>query len=242
MRRFFCPSPNIADKLITITDSKEIHHLKDVLRLKPKEEVVVFDGEGNEFTGLIKQLSGSAIVIEIKRKSFLKDGSVDITVAAALPKKHKFDEIIDRLTQLGVSRIIPLRTKRTIVTLDEKSEARRMLRWKKIAISAAKQSRRNKIPVIESICDFNRLISMTAEYQLKIIPTLDGKRKKLKDIFSRKSAGKILIIIGPEGDFTRDEIDLAKKFGCIPVSLGSLVLRTETACLAAVSFINLSLE
>lgn len=241
MRSFFCPSPNITDRLITITDLKEIHHLKDVLRLKPEEEVVVFDGKQNEYIGLIQKLSRERVIIEIKKKRFLKDSATDITVAAATPKRHKFDEIIDQLTQLGVSRIIPLKTKRTIVNLEEKKEARRMLRWKEIAVSAAKQSRRGAIPVIEPVCDLNKLMLKTAEYQLKIIPTLEGERKKLKDLSLKRGCKRILIIIGPEGDFTRDEIDLAKKFSCIPVSLGSLVLRTETACLAAVSFINLSL-
>jgi 16S rRNA (uracil1498-N3)-methyltransferase len=152
------------------------------------------------------------------------------------------DDIVDKLTQLGVARIIPLKTQNTVVVLDEKKEKMRAGHWEKVAISAAKQSGRRTLPVIDPVREIKDFLARADNFDLKVIPTLSAEGiRPLKDVLGNKKYRDILAIIGPEGDFTTGEIDLAERRGCIPVSLGKLVWRVETAAVAVTSFIRLAL-
>lgn len=240
MHRFHIPSENISGDKITISDKKQVRHIKDVLRLKPKDKVTVFDTAGNEYTADIEKISSRNINLEIREKRVFKAcEKFRITVACALPRKSKMDDIIDKLTQLGVDRIIPLKTSRVVVKLDRHKEMLCQGRWKKIAQSASEQAQRNTLPVIDAVKDISEVLSESGDFDLKLIPTLGTERKALKEVFIRSRPDKVLVFIGPEGDFTDEEIDLAKKSGCIPVSLGNLVLRVETAAVSIVSFMRL---
>jgi 16S rRNA (uracil1498-N3)-methyltransferase len=239
MHRFFSPSKNILAKEIIISDRRQVHHFRDVLRLKVKDKVIVCDEAGNEYICLIKEWLNNQARLEIKDKRLFQGKSVKITVACAIPKKSKMDDIVDKLTQLGVDRIIPLETERVIIKLDAYKKISRLKRWQKIAQSASQQSHRCALPVIEPIIDLKKLLSESAEFDLKIIPTLAGPRQALKKILEKYKPKNILILIGPEGDFTQDEVNMAVKAGSIPVSLGDLVLRVDTAAIAVVSFLRL---
>ena len=239
MYRFYCPGPKISKNTITVDRLDEIHHIKDVLRLKAGDWVSLFDGRGNEYSGPIRELTYQAISVEIKERRVSADSDINITVACALPKKQKMDDIVDKLTQLGASRIIPLETERVIVKLDKQKKIARQRRWEKIAISASQQSKRSRLPVIEPIMNIQEVLSGSKAYDLKLIPALSGKRKSLKEVFINAKAKNALVLIGPEGDFTSKEIDLAVRSGCVPVTLGNLVLRVETAAIAVASFIRL---
>jgi len=241
MHRFFSPSQNIAQDTIIITDKEQLHHLKCVLRLKLKDEIIIFDEQGNEYSSSIEKLSVQGVAFKIKNRHKFNPpkNKAKITIACALPKKSQMDEIIDKLTQLGVDRIIPLETKRVIVNLDSKKKEFRLTRWRKIAFNASLQSQRNQIPIIESIKDIRQLLSCTQDFDLKLIPTLIDKRKSLKEILDKFKPKNILVLIGPEGDFTPAEVALAKRVGCIPVSLGNLVLRVNTAAIAVAAFMIL---
>lgn len=239
MHRFYCPYQNITRDKIIISDKEQAHHLKDVLRLKVNDEVAVFDERSNEYTCLIKELLKDEVILDIKARRIVPENQkVRITIACAIPKKSKMDNIIDKLTQLGADRIIPMLTGHTIVKLDKHKRIFRLKRWQKIAQSASQQSQRNTLPIIEPITDIEEVLSMAGDYDLKLIPTLIGERKLLKDIFTNKSKN-ILVLIGPEGDFTADEISVAEEKGFIPISLGDLVLRVETAAVVVASFIRL---
>lgn len=241
MHRLYCPSQNISDNTIIIDNKEHVHHAKNVLRLKAYEEVVIFDAQGNTYRAILEKLLPKAMIFKIKGKErlILKPEKIKITVACAIPKGSRMDELIDKLTQLGAERIIPLETERVIVKLDKHKKIFRQERWKKIAFNASLQSQRNTLPILEPIKNIKGLLSDSGNFDLKLIPALAGERKPLKDILEGSKAKNILVIIGPEGDFTSDELALAKKMGCIPVSLGDLVLRVATAAVAAVSFIRL---
>ncbi|MDD2752025.1 MAG: RsmE family RNA methyltransferase, partial [Candidatus Omnitrophica bacterium] len=136
MQRFFVPSPDKKEGKIFVTQQEILHHAKNVLRLKEGEEVVVFDGQGNEYFCLAEAIS-EKLILKIKKTSFLKkevNQRMKITIACAIPKKAKMDEIIDKLTQLGVDQIIPLETERVIVKLELGKKALRKARWEKIAL------------------------------------------------------------------------------------------------------------
>ncbi len=240
MNRFYIPRPVILDNLITMQDKEQVHHIKSVLHLKVEEPVIIFDDSGNEYSCLISALS-EEVVLKIREKrspdkSYLKTA---FTIACAIPKKSKFDEIVDKLTQLGASKIIPLVTERVIVRLDQKKENLRLNRWRKIAQSAAEQSQRKDIPVIEKVQKLKDVLAKSKDFELKLIPTLSGKRRSLREVFALTvPLVNVIVLIGPEGDFSDEEIELAKAQGFIPVTLGDLVLRVDTAAIAAASFIR----
>ena len=244
MNRFFIEKINATDKFIILNDIAQLHHLKDVLRVRSGERIAVFDRSGNEYMAAVAEISSSRAKLEINEKRPPNDLDIQITVACAIPKKVKMDDIIDKLTQLGVACIIPLQTERVIVKLDKQKKLQRFQRWEKIAISAVKQSQRSKFVVINPVTDFQELIANAQGFDLKLIPTLETERKTLKNIFNQttRQFKKIILLIGPEGDFTPQEIILAKEAGFLPVSLGKQVLRVDTAAIAAVSFIKLNAE
>lgn len=240
MRRFYSPCHNITSDTITITDPKQIHHIRDVLRLKAGSEIIIFDARKNEYLSEIEEIQAQKIIFKMKTK--IKSNAVSglkISVACAIPKKSKMSDIIDKLTQLGIDRIIPLETERVIVKMAGQKRDARLERWQTIALNACQQSQRKELPVIEPIKTMDEVLLNSQAYDLKLIPTLEGQRRPLKEVFLQARPTNILIFIGPEGDFTGKEVAMAKKYGCIPVSLGSLVLRVDTACLAVVSFIRL---
>lgn len=249
MYRLFCDPKDIAGDKIYISDSSQIHHIKDVLRHKVGDKIGVSDKQGNIYLSVIEKLTAKNMLLRIcpktdprgdKDKSLAFEKQIKITAACAIPKKAKFDDIVDKLTQLGVERIIPLDTQRVIARLDKDKKISRLLRWKKIALSAAKQSQRLNLPIIDAVTDIKELFSKEKNFDLKLIPNLIDGSAALREIFvnNQKAVNSVLILIGPEGDFTADEIAAAKEAGCIPVSLGKLILRVDTAVIAVTSFIR----
>ncbi|MCM8801495.1 MAG: 16S rRNA (uracil(1498)-N(3))-methyltransferase [Candidatus Omnitrophica bacterium] len=240
MYRFFVPCQNITKDKIIILDRSELHHIKDVLRLKPEDKVLIFDEKENEYKAIIKRffIKGLEAKIIEKYKINKKTEKIKITVACAIPKKARMDEIVDKLTQLGTEKIIAMITERVIVRWKDDKKETQLRRYQRIALSAVKQSRSFKLPLIE-IKDIKEVLKEKG-FDLKLIPTLTEENarplnKVLNQITKPKS---ILVLIGPEGDFSPYELSLAKAAGCIPVSLGDLVLRVETAVIAVVSYLR----
>lgn len=245
MHRIYCRKGHIAGDIIKITDKNDTHHLRDVLRLKPQDKVVVFDEEGNEYTCLIKNISKElSLGICARRQAKDKAPHSSISIACALPKKCRMDDIVDKLTQLGVERIIPLRSERVVIRLDKNKELLRLKRWEKIALSAAQQSQRNSLPAIDRVREIKEFLSSeNKKFDLKIIPTLDAAAvRPLADLCKNVAPGNILALIGPEGDFTPAEVALAESVGFIPVTLGRQVLRVDTAAITVAGFLRLYYE
>jgi 16S rRNA (uracil1498-N3)-methyltransferase len=243
MNRFYCPHIDLTGNKILIKNREQIHHIKNVLRFKTGDRIIVFDAKGNEYDCVLGAFLSHGLTLDIKDRRSAPPGGkgVKITVACAIPKKSKMEEIIDKLTQLGIDRIIPLETERVIVRWDKDKEISWRQRWQKIALSAAQQSQRNTVPVVEPIQEVREVLSRSVFFDLKLIPTLVERPQPLKDILAKSHPKNILVLIGPEGDFTLEEIESAKKAGCITVSLGNLVLRVETAAVAVASFLRLYL-
>ncbi len=244
MNRFYCAFPDVQEGRIIISDFDQLHHLKDVLRFKPGESAVIFDNKGNVYSVKLECISDKQAEFRVQEKKSGIDNSrqIQIAVACAIPKKSKIDDIIDRVTQLGVDRIIPLVSQRVIVRIDQAKGVQRQKRWEKIALSASKQSQRNTVPVVDPVTDFAELIGKAQEFDLKLIPNLLGERKILKEVLIGINPRSVLVLIGPEGDFTPEEIKLAIKAGFIPVTFGDTVLRVETACLYIAAVLNYELR
>ena len=241
MHRFYI-NQRIEGNTLSITDTGQLHHIRDVLRLKAGDEVTVFDSAGNECACSIATLNKKQMVLTVKSRRHAEVREARLTVACAIPKKGGMDEIIDNLTQLGVDDIIPLKTERVIVRLDEGKRKARLERWQRIAQSAAQQSQRSSIPLVEPITSMESVLARSPEFDLKLIPTLSGERRHVREALAEFKHGSILVLIGPEGDFTSQEVERAKSAGFIPVSLGDNILRVGTAAVAVVSYIRFSLE
>jgi 16S rRNA (uracil1498-N3)-methyltransferase len=239
MNRFYIDE-TIDGYIVPVSDPQQLHHLRDVLRLKVGDEVVVFDAAGNEFLSTIGSLDRKQAILAVKTRQPAHPRKLKITIACAIPRKSRMDDIIDKLTQLGVDTIIPLDTERVIVKLEE-NKAARLIRWKKIARSAAEQSQRNSLPLITPVMGIEEVLVGAADFDLKLIPTLTVESQSIKDVIAGSCPANIIALIGPEGDFTAQEIGRTLESGFIPVSLGNTTLRVETAAVAAASYLRLAL-
>jgi 16S rRNA (uracil1498-N3)-methyltransferase len=240
MHRFFIESGHIKKGIAAIIDRQQVHHIKDVVRLVVGEQIVVCDQEGNEYTGTVQEILCTEVRVRIEHKLPDRcDSALKITVACAIPKQSRFDDIIEKLTQLGIDKIIPMETQRVIIKLDDEKRAQRHKRWQQIALSASKQSQRRHILQVTPVTAFHKVIGTACDYDCKIIPVLFGERKTLSEIFKNSRPRTAFVLIGPEGDFSPDELARAQRAGFVPVSLGDLVLRVETAAVAVASFLRL---
>jgi 16S rRNA (uracil1498-N3)-methyltransferase len=239
MHRFYVET--VPGNEVALTDAAQLHHLRDVLRLKAGDGVIVFDSHGKEYSGLITGLDKRQVLIQVTPLKLRLERRTKITLACAVPKGKVMDDIISYLTQLGVDAVVPLLTERVVVRLDDAGKKARRERWEKIAISAARQSQRSNVPRVGPVTGVAEVVSNSGDYDLKLIPTLAGERKQLKDVLPGARPKNILVLVGPEGDFTPGEVRLALDNGFIPVSLGEAVLRVATAAIAVTGFIKLAL-
>jgi len=237
MHRVYCPNINFETPIVTISDPKEIHHLKNVLLLKKEATVQIFNGRGDEADAVIQGISSNKI--DIKILSNIHRGQSKnrwIILACAIPKKAKFEAIIEKATELGVDEIIPLQTERTEVILSDAKIKSKIERYHSVAVNAAKQSKRPSIPTIHAPIKFADFVKTINSECIAVIPCLSEKQKNIVDVLSTTaSRKKNIFIIGPEGDFTAGEITLAQQYGCIPVSLGNNVLKVDTAAISVVA-------
>lgn len=239
MHRFYLP-----DLEHLVLSGGEAHHATHVLRLKEGDSVNVFDGRGHEAQCAVREISADSILLKLLVKGNTLPLSCRITLAQAVPKKN-MDLILQKATELGVFSILPLVSERTIVQLDEQ-DTKKLERWRAICLEACKQSGNNWLPELQPPLKARDFLADMAEqkkgFDLKLIASLQPDSRALKKVLAdspRFSApSSVLILIGPEGDFTPAEINLAKSAGCAPLSLGPLVLRAETAALYALSIIR----
>lgn len=238
MSRFFVPKGSVKGDKIYIV-GLEAHHILDVMRLKVSDEVVIFDGTGREYSGVVEAADRKSLEVRIKStRKPLDENKPSVTLIQAITKKDKMDYIAQKATELGVSRIVPVTTARTIPEWNDIKKAGIVERWRKIATEAAKQCGRSDIPEVSRILSINEAITGSEKDGLKMIAVLSDKAIKLKDALRAGSGKNATIAIGPEGDFTPEEAENAVKSGFKIVNLGPLTLKSDTAGLAVLSIIN----
>ncbi len=236
---------NENDKSVIITGS-DVNHIKNVLRMKPGEEIAVSNGvDGKEYRCGILSLEEERIVCELR---FVKEDGVELPskvyLFQGLPKADKMELIIQKAVELGVYEIIPVATKRCVVKLDDKKAKSKIARWQGIAEAAAKQSKRAIVPKIADVMTFGEAIRFAADMDVKMIPyELAEGMAKTKEVIDKLTPGQsIAIFIGPEGGFEQSEVDKALEMGIEPLTLGKRILRTETAGFTVLSWIMYALE
>ncbi len=240
MHRFFIPQIFSDQKFIKLTDHKEIHHLKNVLRHKKGDDIEIFDRKGGQGQAQITQLSDSLVELTIQAFQRNIPDRPPICLACAIPKRAKFETIIEKCTELGVDEIIPLQTKRSEVNLKGERARKKKQRYQAIAINAAKQCQRKTVPEIKDPVLFPKALELINNNgHLALIAVLSEKQKTIANLLKKNySFKRIIIFVGPEGDFTKDELELAFKHKCEPVTLGPTTLKVDTAAIISVALIS----
>jgi len=240
MPHFFVSPEDIKGNEVLITGG-EARHIITVLRKRKGDKIDIFDGYGNEFRVRILEIDRPTGLPRVKgeiinQKIRKTEPKLRITLFQSIPKGNRLEFIIQKATEVGISEIVPITTERTIVRLDYKKIKQRTLRWQKIAQEAAKQSRRSAIPKVGPVLDFSQALKefSARKFPMGIIAWEMEDKNRLRDVLTSSVGGGIselplAIFIGPEGGFTAEEVEEAKEKGVVPVSLGSRILRTETA-------------
>lgn len=226
----------LSSKEVIITGEKA-RYLCTVLRIQPGESISVFDGHGHRHLCRILKVYKKVVVAEkIKEEQYSTESPLQITIAQGIPKSDKMDLIIQKSTELGVRRLIPLITERSQIRHTKKT-----MRWKRVAISASQQSGRETIPEIEEPVDFKEFINRQEVYKGIIFSEEERERNLKKILKGFKGAIEFFLLIGPEGGFSKEEIAQAVKKGFIKASMGPRILRTETAAITALGIIQYEL-
>lgn len=244
MHRFFVETSQIEEKYIHIT-GQDAHHIKNVLRMRPKEEILISSGDKMEYTCQIEELSEGEVLAKIM---FVEESGLELPskvyLFQCLPKSDKMELIIQKAVELGVCEIIPVASSRCVVKLDAKKETSKIKRWQGISESAAKQSKRMYIPQVHSVLKFSEALKYAAQVDVKLIPyeLAKGMEDTREQIRSIEPGQSIAIFIGPEGGFAEEEVQAAMEMGFSPITLGKRILRTETAGFTVLSILMYHLE
>ena len=241
MRRFFVAPEQIKEDLIIITGS-DAHHLSRVVRVKESDEVLVFDGTGLEYTVTIEKVELDRVLGRvIAVNSSVKDPMFKVTLVQGIPKGDKMDLIIQKTTELGVVKIVPVLTERTVVKLEDSKKIKRQERWQRIAQEASKQCRRSTVPEIAPIQNLKEYLEGLNEGERGIVFWEEEHSRGIKNILKKQQGDSLMVFVGPEGGFSPEEVDRIKKKGILSVTLGQRILRTETAGLVALALIQYEL-
>ncbi len=244
MYHFFVTEDQIGEETVVIRGS-DVNHIRNVLRMRQGEPLFISGGEGTGYECEICHIGTDQVMARILSRSD-RTGELParLHLFQGLPKGDKMELVIQKAVELGVSEVIPVITRRTIVKLDKKKVEAKTARWNAVAESAAKQSGRGVIPVVRGVLSFKEALAYAGPFPVKIIAYeraegMKTLREQLGRIRPGMDAG---IFIGPEGGFEEEEISGAESAGAVPVSLGRRILRTETAGLMVLSVAGYLLE
>lgn len=246
MHRFHIPAESWNLDSLKLNE-EESHHALDVLRLKQGDRAVVFNGRGSEATVEIAATHKNSVDLRRIHDSKSTPLPCRITLAQAIPKGKNMDLIVQKATELGAAAIAPLLSERTVIQYEEGEAAKKREKWQAVAIEAAKQCGQNWLPEIHEPQSPKQYFQANPKFDLMLIASLQPDSLHFKKVLeeytsaNKKKPASALILVGPEGDFTPAEIALAKSGGCRPITLGPIVLRTETAAIYCLSILGYEL-
>ena len=248
--RFYIPPAHWnLDRLALEAD--EAHHCLEVLRLAAGARAVVFDGQGHEATVEIATARKGRVELRHLQHAQTPPLTCAITLGQAVPKGKNMEWIVEKATELGAAGIVPLLSERTVVRIDAAEAAKKREKWQRVAVEAAKQCGQNWLPEVAEPVPLKTFFDTAPKFDLMLIASLQPDSRHLKTVLAEVAADaparpgfraqalrRVLVLVGPEGDFTPAEIALAKSAGCRPVTLGPIILRTETAALYCLSVLS----
>jgi 16S rRNA (uracil1498-N3)-methyltransferase len=225
-----------------VLDAEESHHCAQVMRQAVGDVFAVFDGRGTEAKARITEISRDQVKFQILAKAASPRAAHPVWLAQALTKPKSMDLILQKATELGVSELVPLQSDHSVSQVDEEKAGTKIEKWQKLTIEAAKQCGQNWLPIVHPPIAPKDFVTEIPRGAIKLIASLQHEAKPLKSVLKEhlanlKPSTPIVVMIGPEGDFTPAEIGQARSAGFIPVSLGKIILRAETAAIFVLSAI-----
>ena len=247
MHRFYLPPENRTGALFTLV-GREAHHASHVLRLQQCDPVLVLDGTGHKFFCGVETVSRNEMILRVAKMELVPPPFCEITLFQALPRGKIIESIIQKAVELGAHRIVPLLTGRVVSRLENEGAEHKREKWQQVAIEAVKQCGAAWLPKIEPPTAIERLLARKETFDLALVGSLQKERRHPRGIFHEfensngRSPRSVAVWIGPEGDFTLEELRAIEAAGALPISLGNLTLRVETATIYCLSILNYELN
>lgn len=247
MHRFYLPPEQCRDNHLLLKDG-EAHHATDVLRIRAGERVVVLDGAGQELLCEIQKPERDRVELTVVQRNAVPPLPYQITLLQAIPKGKIIESIIQKATELGAHRIVPLLSDRVVTQLDDEGASAKAEKWRQTAVEAIKQCGSAWLPQVEAPISPKEYLARGEKFELPLAASLQNDRRHPREYFNTFFAEKkrlpqtVCVWVGPEGDFTPAEMNLIKSAGALPITLGRLVLRSETAATYSLSILNYELQ
>ena len=245
--RFYLPPERCAGAALRL-HGREAHHALRVLRVKYGELVAVLDGIGNEFLCTVENCSRDSVALSVSLKNFTPAPPCSITLLVAVPKGKIIEDIIQKSVELGAHRIVPLLTERVVAHLDDEGAEHKRDKWRQVAIEAIKQCGATWLPKIDAPTSLSAFSLQPSAFDLSLVGSLQKERRHPSECLREFQAKHkrlprtAAVWIGPEGDFTLDELKAIESGGALPITLGPLTLRVETAAIYCLSLLNYELN
>jgi 16S rRNA (uracil1498-N3)-methyltransferase len=247
MHRFFLALEHCRDPILLLT-GREAHHARHVVRVRPGERVSVLDGGGQEFLCEVREIDRDQIRLAVIEKREQPAPPSQVTLLQALPKGKIMDAIIQKATELGTTRIVPLLTERVVAHFEGEDAAHKAGKWRSVAVEAIKQCGSAWLPKVEAPLTLDQYLARNEKFELPLIASLQEGSRTAREHFRTFHAQhgrlpkSVCVWIGPEGDFTLAETEAIERNSALPITLGRLVLRAETAAIYCLSVINHELQ
>ncbi|HEU0009796.1 MAG TPA: RsmE family RNA methyltransferase [Verrucomicrobiae bacterium] len=247
MPRFHLPPEQCREPLLTLA-GREAQHALRVLRLRRGDAAIVLDGAGREFSCEVADTGRDQLKLAVKSQRTQPRPPCQLTLLQALPKGKLFNSIVEKATELGAARIIPLLTERVVVQLDDARAESRREHWQQMAVEAIKQCGALWLPRVEAAVTPAGFLSRGERFEMPLIASLQPGSRHPREYFDefRKRHGRqpasACVWVGPEGDFTPEEVQAVTKSGASPITLGPLVLRADTAAVYCLSVLSYELQ
>lgn len=226
---YVSPSHVNGDHAIII--GSEQHHLRNVLRLQRGDKIRIIDGKGSVYIAEIQNISTESTEVNILSSEFHVQHKPSVILIQALPKTQKMELILQKVTELGVTQVVPMITTRSL----QRPSQNRLQRWNRVIISATKQCKRTWLPQLCDVKQFQECVNSISEYGRNLIFWEHERQQHIQSIIRDVQIESLAIWVGPEGGFTEEEIEITIESGCTPVTIGSNILRTETAAIAGLA-------
>lgn len=223
---------------LLIAEGEELVHLRDALRLSVGDLVTVSDGIGTLYETQVFKVGKRDMELKILHRTNFPRPAVEYHLYQSLLKGSRMEMAVQKTTEMGIDRIVPIITQRTVVRIGEEKSKGRVQRWQKMCLEASKQSRRQTVPRVEDIVEFSEALEKIGDYDLFVVPHETEKKRKLTDLKPAGPLRRVAYLIGPEGGLTEAEISSLKEIGAWTVTLGNNVLRSETAALVTLAILK----
>lgn len=247
MHRFYLPPELCRNSTVELTDT-EAHHAVRVLRVQTGERVTVLDGAGHELICEVREATKRTVSLVVLHKTFSPPLPCQITLLQAVPKAKAMDYIVQKATELGASRVVPILSERVVTHLDESDAVDKSEKWQQIAVESIKQCGSPWLTKIETPVTLKNHLARREKFDLPLIASLQDDRRHPREFIQqfrdehKRAPTTAGVWIGPEGDFSPAEMNLIKAEGALPITLGRLVLRSDTAAIYSLSVLNYELQ